>query len=307
MASNPDVAALAQLGHDITSLKLYVVSVTALWVYDYFLTLADEVHYAWKTERTLIFVLFLVTRYLPPVFHTWVIITQHYPGYSTEVCQKSAFLQVVYYSCIAAAAQIVLTQRAYAITAKNKWVAAILYAIFTLQIGVGIYMTIWSATGPITQFPPIPLDAYRSCLTRTSRALTVLQMSVSLSFDIVVFVLVVVQTRLIKSRYRGMGRPNLLNTFSRDAEIYFGVITTSHFLIVVVFAAARPGIGPIPIVGNAMYIPMMISRMIISLKKAASRGEIRADLDAQNPLSMGLQDIHSAHRVENVRLSTLRG
>lgn len=38
--------------------------------------------------------------------------------------------------------------RAYAITGKNKWIAGILYGIFTLQLGVAIYMIIWSSMGP---------------------------------------------------------------------------------------------------------------------------------------------------------------
>ena len=122
---------------------------------------------------------------------------------------------------------------------------------------------------PVTEFPDIPLDAYRMCLTRTARSLTVLQMSVSLSFgkhfvtiphppfppiglvncspDVVVFVLVIVQTHIIRGRYQGMGRPDLLDRFSRDTELYFGVISTSHFVIVVIFAAARVGFFvPIP-------------------------------------------------------------
>ena len=91
--------------------------------------------------------------------------------------------------------------RAYAITGKNRWVAGILYGIFILQLGVAVYMIIWSSTGPsqyfhsiarmssstkgnipVTQLPQIPLDGYRMCLTRTARSLTVLQMSISLSF-----------------------------------------------------------------------------------------------------------------------------
>lgn len=51
---------------------------------------------------------------------------------------------------------------------------------------------------------------------------------------------------------------------------------------------------------------MMISRMIMSLKKAASSREIHVDLDVTNVLSMGLQDSLSPHRAENVRLSILR-
>jgi len=296
MASDFDLPALVQLGHDITSMKLYATGVTALWAYDYFLTLGDEVRYAWKTERLLSFVLFLVTRYLPAVFQTWILVVMHYPGYTTEACQKSAFLQVVYYMCITAAAQIVLAQRTYAITGKNKWIAGTLYGVFTLQIGVAIYMTIWSATGPITQFPPIPLDGYRMCLTRTSRALTVLQMSISLSFDVAVFALIVIQTRLIRSRYRGMNRPDILSRLSRDTEIYFAVIATSHFMITIMFGVARAGIGPIPIMGNAVYIPMMISRMIMSLKKAASSPQTHMSMDIPSVFPMYSRDSYGPHQ-----------
>ena len=53
--------------------------------------------------------------------------------------------------------------------------------------------------------------------------------------DITVFLFVIVQTRLIKSRHihQGMNTPKILQTVSRDAKIYFAIITTSHFLIVI--------------------------------------------------------------------------
>jgi hypothetical protein len=115
----------------------------------------------------------------------------------------------------------------------------------------------------VTQFPAIPLDVYQLCLTRTARFLTVLQISISLFFgkfflilphlstprteplirpppsDIAVFALVIIQAHLIRSRYQGIGGPNVLDRVSKDAGIYFGVIATSHFVIVIMFAAAR--------------------------------------------------------------------
>jgi len=122
---------------------------------------------------------------------------------------------------------------------EEQWIAGILYGIFTLQVGLAIYMIVWSATGPITQFPSIPLDAYRMCLIRNSRTLTVLQMSTPLPFDVAVFALIIVQMRIIRSRYQGMSGPDILSRLSRDSEIYFGAIATSHFVIVVMFAVAR--------------------------------------------------------------------
>ena len=63
--------------------------------------------------------------------------------------------------------------------------------------------------------------------------------------DIAVFVLVIVQTRLIK--ITGMNAPSILDTVSRDARIYFALIATSHLVSVLMFGLARVGVfAPVP-------------------------------------------------------------
>ena len=105
----------------------------------------------------------------------------------------------------------------------------------------------------------IPLDAYHLCLTGTGRFWIIAQISLSFAFgkyfviflnspvfelnhiplDIAVFVLVIVQTRLIRLTHPGV--PSILDTVSRDAGIYFAVISSSHFVVVVMYALARVG------------------------------------------------------------------
>ena len=54
------------------------------------------------------------------------------------------------------------------------------------------------------------------------------------------------------------------------------------------------------------YIPMMISRMIMSLKEVASSRETHLVMDIPSALPMNLQDSYAPHRVESIRLSTLK-
>ncbi|KAF9462323.1 hypothetical protein BDZ94DRAFT_1322699, partial [Collybia nuda] len=61
-------SSIIALGYDLFSIKLYWVACSALWVYDYFLTLDDEIRYAWKGRKTLVFWLFILNRYLAPCF-----------------------------------------------------------------------------------------------------------------------------------------------------------------------------------------------------------------------------------------------
>lgn len=39
-----------------------------------------------------------------------------------------------------------------------------------------------------------------------------------------------------------MGGPGILSRISRDTEIYFGVIATSHFVVVIMLVVARVAI-----------------------------------------------------------------
>ena len=108
--------------------------------------------------------------------------------------------------------------------------------------------------------PVIPLESYRFCLTSAENVSIIVQISLSLAFgkhfvvhlspflglicqplplDIAVFAFVIAQARLIKSMHPGVNVPSILNTVSRDAEIYFAVISSSHLLTVIMYFAAR--------------------------------------------------------------------
>jgi len=111
--------------------------------------------------------------------------------------------------------------------------------------------------------PVIPLDVYRVCPVNIQQAFALIQMSLSLAFgkhsvtlptpsflkstrllvpsDLAVSVFVLAAIRRFKSQRGGAGAPSILDTINRDAKIYFGIITTNHVLIVVMYASARVG------------------------------------------------------------------
>jgi len=59
--------------------------------------------------------------------------------------------------------------------------------------------------------------------------------------DIAVFVFVLAAIRRFKWQRGGVGVPNIIDTINRDAKIYFGIITTNHVLIVIMYASTRVG------------------------------------------------------------------
>ena len=58
------------------------------------------------------------------------------------------FLEVTYFTLITLFAHIVLTLRVYAITGGNKWIAGGLYGLSIVQLGVGVYLCVYSSLHP---------------------------------------------------------------------------------------------------------------------------------------------------------------
>ena len=117
-------------------------------------------------------------------------------------------------------------------------------------------------TLPSGAVPVIPLPLFQKCIIDIEQFWTFVQSSLFLAFgnrsttvidpppflefnhlsvslDITVFVLVVIQILLFKPLHRGVDVPSILDVVGRDSAIYFVVIASSHFVVVVLFAVAR--------------------------------------------------------------------
>ncbi|KAF9783420.1 hypothetical protein BJ322DRAFT_151231 [Thelephora terrestris] len=60
MASAQDADSIILVGNDSLVAKRLIACVNALWLYDYFLTLADEIEWAWSGRKSLVFALFFL-------------------------------------------------------------------------------------------------------------------------------------------------------------------------------------------------------------------------------------------------------
>jgi len=67
--------------------------------------------------------------------------------------------------------------------------------------------------------------------------------------------------------------PHILRTIFQDSTVYFLVIFTSHFVLEMTLLLARFNIQLLPAIGNVVYLPIMIGRLMLSLKKAAGSSQ----------------------------------
>jgi len=162
--------------------------------------------------------------------------------------------------------EVVLTLRIYAVTKKSVPVTVCFGIITVAQLVFGVFLLILVVRDGAQKFPEIPLDSYRMCIFIRHRHLEIVYTSISLIYEFLAFSLLVYLVG--SSKKQGLEVPRILRNIVKDAMWYFLVIFTSHLGQIITLAVSQDEILVIPASGNVAYLPVMISRMILSLREA---------------------------------------
>jgi len=93
-------------------------------------------------------------------------------------------------------------------------------------------------------------------------------MSLSLAFDAMMFAVIVFVSIRTGISLPG-GQPSIFRTIVEDSTVYFLVIFSSHLLSLIMLLVTRPSLQLLPALGNLVLLPLMISRLMLSLKRAS--------------------------------------
>jgi len=239
-----------------------------IYYYDYLLTLPDEIKYAWSGRKTWIFTLFFLNRYTPALYQTWMFFVGFLPQFTHHMCDKTSFLHLLSFFMCTLFAQWALMLRLYLLTLKNKQIVAFFSTITLAQALMGMYIIVIAARKPAQFIPDVPLQAFRMCTFSRSPRLELVYMGLSLSFDATMF-FVIVFTSIRTGISLPDGQPSIFRALVKDSTIYFLVIFSSHLLSFIMLLVTRPSLQLLPSVGNLVLLPLMISRLMLSLKKAS--------------------------------------
>lgn len=194
---------------------------------------------------------------------------------SHHSCERTVFLEVVYFTSVTLVAHTVLSLRVYAVTGKNRWIAGGLYALTILQFGVGVYLCVYSFLHPRMFFPfaacgehhanqllrqcnyprsnsmhtgcafsgprpsvhssipPSPLYSVRGISTHFGPVLN------REPVDFVAFLVVLIRIRALKTQRCDSNTLTILDTVTKDTAMYFLVIFSSHFVLVLTLTLVR--------------------------------------------------------------------
>lgn len=243
-----------------------MASATVLF-YDYLLTLEDEIKYAWSGKKSWIFLLFVINRYFPMTYQFWQLVVFYGPRFDAEVCDKTAFYSIFMAVFCNLLAHVVLTIRVYAISMKNIAVTTCFVIITASNLALGVWMTVLAVQQGAVQLLPVPLDAYRICSFVLHRGIILGYTSIGLLYDFLMFSFIIFLA--MRSRTPGLKAPRILGVVADDATRYFLVIFTSHLVLeMTLIFGHEQAIQLLPGAGALVYLPVMVSRIMLSLRKA---------------------------------------
>jgi len=182
------------------------------------------------------------------------------------MCNKTKFLPIMFFVWCTLIAQTILTTRIYAVTMKNTMITAVFVCITVPQLALGIYQTTLAAKAPAQRLPPIHLPGFEICIFTRHRNVEIAFTGMSLFYDASAFLVIVILA--VRWRFKGeMSR--IFRTIVHDTTIYFFVIFTAHFILVMTLLLARPTLQLLPASAGTVFLPTMIGRLMLSLKRAA--------------------------------------
>ncbi|KAF9647054.1 hypothetical protein BDM02DRAFT_2823812 [Thelephora ganbajun] len=260
-------------GEDIMIERYYSISMATLFMYDYFLTLPDEVQYMWKGEKRWMFYIFLVNRYAPFISQTWGIVVQSVISadvfFAHSLCRESTTMKALSFVISTLVAQIVIGTRAYALSEFNRKLLAVLLSIGTIYLVLAIVL-VHSIVVAVGTPPKDPAEGLRMCLKDPGQTLGFLCVAAVLAFDTVTVTTIFV--RVVKLGRETLGLSKIPSIMFRDVTIYCLVIFISHLSLIISVNIARPALKILPALGLEVMIPIMVSRFTFALRKAARKG-----------------------------------
>jgi len=139
------------------------------------------------------------------------------------------------------------------------------------QLILGLYLAICAAMEGALPMPPMPLPVYMMCVFTGPWYAQFTFPIMSLLYDLLAFSVIVYL--VVRSNVKKVPIPSLLKIIARDATCYFLVIFTSHLVFVMFQAFADSGLKLLPAPGNLVFLSVMVTRLLLSLRKAVDTQE----------------------------------
>ncbi|KAG1735941.1 uncharacterized protein EDB91DRAFT_546552 [Suillus paluster] len=256
-----------------------------LLVYDYLLTLQDEIRYIWNAPWTVVKVLFLLNRYVNLIGQTFIRLEEAglLAHNSQEFCQSFAIFTTCFMYLSTESIHILVLMRAWAIWGTRRIVTKILiwsYISYVLMLLIG---SARSMNASHFLFPQ--LDVTQICVTAMPKYVWLVYFG-SFVLDTALFVLTMRSLRKYSREFQFLYSSHLLHVLFRDAMIFFIVSIFSNALTIASWTAYSD--NPKYFLGKGFASPLLSvagQRLVLNLRglktRTYSTRELSREVDRQ--------------------------
>ncbi|KAJ7848664.1 hypothetical protein B0H14DRAFT_893970 [Mycena olivaceomarginata] len=275
MADSSAIISAAQLQTELNvNVYFAIISLTIL-LYDYGLTVRDEIRGYWGTRTTWPSVLFYINRYGSMVGNSVPIImgnfwtTRNFDPHKVQTCRKVQ----TYHQYFSILAQIfvagLLIMRTYALYERSRRVLILTTGIAVAAVAVGAYI-LTSAKSSSVDFSGVYVDVgCASGLDEIESRRIGFGWIGMLVFDIAIFSLTAWKALAHSREERGRG--GLFTILIRDGSIFFFVIVASNGGNILSFFYAGPYTRGVATTFTNVISSVMVSRLMLNLRMHSLR------------------------------------
>lgn len=225
--------------------------------------MGDEVERVWLQKFTPMTGLWFLNRYLSPLGYIVIIASFHQP-WSKEVCNHYVLFPEALKFVTSFTIGVIFIIRLYAIYSRSVMVAVLGALCLAAELGVKV----WSFTDGTSL--TLPQGLVGCILVGRDDRRFVFTWIAELAFDSVIFFATLYRVIQHNRMHRGSAA-SLLHLILRDGVIYFAVIFIANLVTVLMFLLASPDIKAINASFSTLITSLMVSRLILNLRGAASK------------------------------------
>ncbi|KAF9050638.1 hypothetical protein BDZ89DRAFT_1057090, partial [Hymenopellis radicata] len=242
-------------------------------VFDYLLTLEQEVDLIWGSEWTITKLLYLITRYSP--FVNVVLFLWFTPNMSAENCLLIYRMNGWMAAAGVVLAEVILTLRTWAVWNRHRFLTVCMPALFfAYSVVVFTVMGIFQNS---LQFSILPLPDPKGCFISAAKPIyriTAVPNTATLySPAPVMLLLMVVKSYQQFREAREIGSSQLLNVILKDGVIYYLYLSVLNITNVIAISslAVRCLSLPLCIVLERVIHAMLACRVITNIRSQAKK------------------------------------
>ncbi|KZS96015.1 hypothetical protein SISNIDRAFT_451674 [Sistotremastrum niveocremeum HHB9708] len=255
---------LAVAIHDMMVNRMMAYSGFSLMVFDWFLTLPDEITLIWGARWTAVKTAYMINRYLIPVLLSFEIYV--WSGYATlitlgfcrNVFAAQSFIIVAFYANV----HWMVSLRAWLLWERRSSIGFTIIAVFLLYL-LATCLIMGKELGPIRRTAQV-IPEMNVCFAEVPSKLWTVWLP-SILYE--VFIVIITITKAFKHSKNIIHSP-VLETLYRDGFLYFVFINLSSVMNLLVWGVAPQGYFLLAIFFTTALCQVVGSRMVMDLRSA---------------------------------------